>query len=135
MEKTDLVGVLMQLLGPRQQALSFKELAGLVGLVDLLGILNLLNGEAAVASQSSNAVQEALNAVLGQGSGGNLKPPPELAGLLGKNPALLTSLMNLLISMSARESKASKEKEAPEAAPAEEPPQPPPNRGNRFRIS
>ncbi|MDN5361932.1 MAG: hypothetical protein PWP70_979 [Moorella sp. (in: firmicutes)] len=136
MPKTDLVEVLLQLLGPQQQqSLSFNELAGLVGLVDLLGILNLLNGNVGVPARSGNAIQEALNAVLGQAGSGNLKPPAELAGLLGKNPALLTSLMNLL--MSARENKAAREKEAPEESPPREEEEPPPQhgRGGRFRNS
>ncbi|MDN5344122.1 MAG: hypothetical protein PWQ18_233 [Clostridia bacterium] len=138
MEKTDLVEVLLQLLGPQQQqTLSFNELAGLLGLVDLLGILNLLQGNVSVPVKAGagNAIQEALNAVLGQGGGGNAKPPAELAGLLGKNPALLSSLMNLLMGMSARESKATKEKEAEETPPPEESPPPHPSRGNRFRSS
>lgn len=134
MEKTDLLEVLMQLLGPQQQhTLSFNELAGLVGLVDLLGILNLLNGGAGVPARSGNAIQEALNAVLGQAGSGNIKPPGELAGLLGKNPALLTSLMNLL--MSAKESKAAREKEGGEENAPKEEEQQPYSRGSRFRNS
>ncbi|MGI9861413.1 hypothetical protein SDD30_08525 [Moorella naiadis] len=133
-EKTDLVAVLLQLLGPQQQSLSFNELAGLVGLVDLLGILNLLNGNVAAPARAGSTIQEALNAVLGQAASGNLKPSAELAGLLGKNPALLTSLMNLL--MSARENKAAREKEAPEESPSREEEEPPQHsRGSRFRNS
>ncbi len=138
MEKTDLVEVLLQLLGPQQQqALSFNELAGLVGLVDLLGILNLLHGnvQAPAKAGAGNVIQEALNAVLGQGGGGNMKPPSELAGLLGKNPALLTSLMNLLMSMSAKDNKAGQEKEADAASPPEEGPPPQQGRSNRFRSN
>ncbi|WP_406677556.1 hypothetical protein [Moorella sp. ACPs] len=136
MEKTNLLEVMLQLLGPQQQqALNFNELAGLLGLVDLLGILNLLHGNVAIPARAGtgNAIQEALNAVLGQGSGGNVKAPAELAGLLGKNPALITSLMNLL--MSAKESKGAKEKEAQETAPAQENPPPQHNRSNRFRSN
>lgn len=134
MEKTDLVEVLMQLLGPQQQqSLGFNELAGLVGLVDLLGILNLLNGNVNVPARAGNAIQEALNAVLGQAGSGNLKVPGELAGLLGKNPALITSLMNLL--MSAKESKAAREKEAGEENTQEEKTPQQYSRGNRFRNS
>ncbi|AOQ22699.1 hypothetical protein MTAT_27030 [Moorella thermoacetica] len=135
MEKTDLVEMLMQLLGPQQQqTLSFNELAGLVGLIDLLGILNLLNGNVSVPARAGNAIQEALNAVLGQAGSGNLKPPGELAGLLGKNPALLTSLMNLL--MSAKESKAAREKEAGEEnTPTEEEQPQYHSRSSRFRNS
>ncbi|QGP92178.1 hypothetical protein MGLY_15420 [Neomoorella glycerini] len=136
MEKTNLLEVLLQLLGPQQQqALNFNELAGLLGLVDLLGILNLLHGNDTTPAKAgaSNAIQEALNAVLGQGGGGNVKAPAELAGLLGKNPALLTSLMNLL--MSAKESKAAKEKEAQEITPTEENHPPQQSRSNRFRSS
>ncbi|CEP66312.1 Uncharacterized [Moorella glycerini] len=136
MEKTNLVEVLLQLLGPQQQqALNFNELAGLLGLVDLLGILNLLHGNVTTPAKAgaSNAIQEALNAVLGQGGGGNIKTPADLAGLLGKNPALLTSLMNLLIS--AKESKAAKEIEAQETTPTEENPPPQHSRSSRFRSS
>jgi hypothetical protein len=134
-EKTNLLEVLHQLLGPQQQALNFNEIAGLLGLVDLLGILNLLHGNVAIPAKAegSNVIQEALNAVLGQGSGGNVKPPADLAGLLGKNPALLTSLMNLL--MSAKESRGVKEKEAQETVPKQENPPPQQTRSNRFRSN
>ncbi|WP_258360828.1 hypothetical protein [Moorella sulfitireducens (nom. illeg.)] len=121
MEKINFLEMALQLLTPQQQhSLSFNELAGLLALVDLLGILNLLQDNVAVPARAGtgNAVQEALNAVLGQGSGGSVKPPADLISLLGKNPALLTTLMNML--MSARESKGAKEKEAGETAPAQQ---------------
>jgi len=132
-EKTDLVEVLLQLMGPhQQQALSFYEVAGLVGLVDLLGILNLLNGNIAIPVQGSNPIQEALTAVLGQGEKGNIKSPADLMALLGKNPALVASLMNLL--MSSKADKTVMEKK-PEIPPSEEGPAQQQARSSRFRSS
>lgn len=133
MEKTDLVEVLLQLMGPyQQQALSFHEVAGLVGLVDLLGILNLLNSNIAIPAQGSSSIQEALAAVLGQGGKGNIKTPADLMGLLGKNPALVAGLMNLL--MSSKEDKATMEKK-PEIPPSEQGAAQQQARSNRFRSN
>lgn len=117
MAKTDLVETLLQLMGPDKQPQNFNELAGLVALVDLLGILNLLNSNISMPAQSGNVVQDALAAVLGQGGSGSLKSPGDLISLLGKNPALVASLMNLL--MSSKESKPPEEKQVPEASEPE----------------
>lgn len=133
MEKNDLVEVLMQLIEPQQQTLSFNEVAGLVALVDLLGILNLLNSNIAAPARSSNAIQEALTAVLGQGGTGSIKTPADLMGILGKNPALVASLMNLLMS-SSKENKPAPEIK-PELPPPEEGLAQQQNRGSRFRSN
>lgn len=101
--------------------MSLNELAGLLALIDLLGILSLMQGSVSAQGKGRSMLQEALNAVLstqeGQATG---LGPSDLAaalGSLGKNPALINTLFNLLLS--AKEPKA-KEKESAESKPPEE---------------
>lgn len=132
-EKTDAFDGILRLLDLQQQKLKFNELAALLGLLDLWAILNLLQGNVPLATRTDagNIVQEALSAVLGQG-GGNVKPSPDLMGVLTKNPALLTGLMNLL--MGAKESKGIKDKnEGEEASSEREHSHPQSIRNNRIR--
>ncbi|NLW07245.1 MAG: hypothetical protein GX039_04600 [Clostridia bacterium] len=132
----DLVGVLLKLIEPhQQQSLSFNEVAGLVALVDLLGILNLMNSGAALSGLSSeaNPIQEALNSVLNQGGKGNIKTPADLMGLLGKNPALVASLMNLLMSSKGGTNPAMEK--TTEKPPAEDSPPQQQARESRLRSS
>ncbi|MDK2820484.1 MAG: hypothetical protein PWP31_449 [Clostridia bacterium] len=134
MDKNNLVDLLSQLIGSNQQEnLKFNELAGLLGLVDLLGILNLLNGNSISIPQNTSSLQQALNSVLSQGQqsegSGNLKSLGDIAGFVSKNPALLTSLMNLFMNAN-KESKGRNEKNA---KATNETPSSQNNRGNRFR--
>ncbi|WP_338824593.1 hypothetical protein MHOCP_01930 [Moorella humiferrea] len=133
-EKKDAFGGILQLLDPQQQNLKFNELAALLGLLDLWAILNLLQGNVPLATRTdaSNIVQEALSAVLGQSGGGSVKPTPDLMGVLTKNPALLTGLMNLL--MGAKEPKVIKDKNEGGELPSErENSNPQSIRSNRIR--
>ncbi|MCG0277419.1 MAG: hypothetical protein L5656_02655 [Thermanaeromonas sp.] len=107
----------MQLLNPKElQNLSVPELAGLLGLIDLLGIIILLHGGSAAQSKGSQVLKQALKTVLEGAEGKEIGfNPAELATSLGKNPALLNTLFNLLLS-----SKETKPKEKPEEKSGEE---------------
>lgn len=103
------------------QNISLNELAGLLALIDLLGIISLMQGSISAQGRARSTLQEALNAVLStqEGQGAGLGPSDLAAALgsLGKNPALINTLFNLLFN--AKEPKA-KEKEAAESRPPEE---------------
>ncbi|MGB9662327.1 MAG: hypothetical protein ACPL5F_09995 [Moorellaceae bacterium] len=103
--------------------MSLNELAGLLALIDLLGILNLWQGNIPAQGKARSTLQEALNAVLSaqEGPGGSLGPSDLAAALggLGKNPALINSLLHLLLHTKEPKVK-DKEKDLPEGKPTEE---------------
>lgn len=103
--------------------MSLNELAGLLALIDLLGILNLWQGNIPAQGKARSTLQEALNAVLSaqEGPGGGLGPSDLAAALggLGKNPALINSLLHLLLHTKEPKVK-DKEKDLPEGKPTEE---------------
>ena len=93
----DLKELVLKVLSERQGQLELREVAGLIALLDLWEILGMISGRSPY--EGGNLLQEVLRAVSGPGEN---KKIAELLGGLGKNPALVQSIMNLLMAAKER---------------------------------
>lgn len=87
---------LLALLDRQEARLGAEQLLGLLSLYALVNIVDYLQRGAGAARAQDPALQKALAAVLGNAEGDAGQALAALAKSLGKNPATLMSLVNML---------------------------------------